>query len=148
MHIKQFALSAALLASCSVALAAEHTVMMKNTGADGTMVFEPAVLRVAVGDTVHFEPTDPGHNSEVIDNLMPVGATGWKGGINQKVSVTLDKEGVYVYKCLPHTVMAMVGVVVAGNPVNLDEIKTNAASVTAGFALNKDRLDKYLAQVK
>ena len=37
------------------AIAAEitdHKVEMKNTGADGIMVFEPAVLRVNVGDTI------------------------------------------------------------------------------------------------
>ncbi|MCH2157424.1 MULTISPECIES: pseudoazurin [unclassified Oleiphilus] len=121
---------------------------MKNVGADGPMVFTPAVLHVAVGDTVHFLPSDPAHNSESVAGLIPEGATPWKGDMNKKVSVTIDKEGVYVYQCLPHSVLAMVGVIVAGKPTNLDAVKTNASSLTSKFVVNKDRLDKYLAQVK
>ena len=30
------------------------------------------------------------------------------GGMNQDISVTLNKEGVYVYQCDPHAMMAMV----------------------------------------
>lgn len=126
----------------------EHTVEMKNTGPDGVMVFAPGFLNVSVGDTVHFVPTDPAHNSESVAGLIPEGATPWKGVMSQKVSVTLDKEGVYVYKCLPHAMMAMVGVVVVGEPTNLDKIKADAAALKATFAMNKDRLDKYLAQAK
>jgi len=147
MNIKQLSAGLALAVCASFANAAEHTVMMKNSSADGSMVFEPAVLHVEVGDTVHFEPTEPGHNSESISNLIPAGATGWKGGMMKKVSVTLDKEGVYVYKCRPHEIMAMVGVVVAGKPTNLEEIKTNAAKLSASFVMNKDRLTNYLNQI-
>jgi len=147
MKLKAFAITAALFLSSQVAVAAEHTVQMKNVGADGTMVFEPAVVKAAVGDTVHFVPTDMAHNSESVPGLIPEGAAGWKGEMNQKISVTLDKEGVYVYKCAPHTVMAMVGVVVADNPTNLDDVKANSASLSATFAMNKDRLDKYLGQL-
>lgn len=129
-------------------LAAEHTVQMKNAGAGGIMVFEPAVLKVAVGDTVTFLPTDLAHNSESVPGLTPEGSVTWKGNFNEKVSVTIDKEGVYVYKCLPHTVLGMVGVIVAGNPTNLEKIKKDSAAFSATFATNKDRLEKYLSQVK
>lgn len=124
--------------------AAEHTVEMKNVGEDGSMVFEPAVLRVAVGDTVHFLPTDLAHNSESVEGLTPEGSITWKGEMNKKVSVVLDKEGVYVYQCLPHVPLAMVGVIVAGKPTNLEEIRKNASSLSSKFAVNKNRLDKYL----
>ena len=40
------------------AFAAEHTVKMLNSGKDGMMVFEPAVLSVNKGDTVKFVATD------------------------------------------------------------------------------------------
>ena len=81
MYKKLFA--ATLLLASSLTWAAEHTVKMKNAGADGSMVFEPAVLNVAVGDTVHFEPTDPAHNSESVAGLIPAGAASWKGGMSQ-----------------------------------------------------------------
>lgn len=148
MKFKAFAVAAALMASSQFVLAAEHTVQMKNSGADGSMVFEPSVLNVEVGDTVHFEPTDMAHNSESIADLIPAGSAGWKGSMNKKVSFTVDKEGVYVYKCRPHTVMGMVGIVVAGKPANLDEVKTNAAALSSTFIMNKDRLTNYLNQVK
>ncbi len=128
-------------------LAAEHIVEMKNIGAEGIMVFEPAVLHVAVGDTVHFVPTDLAHNAESVAGLTPEGSVTWTGLMSQKVSVTLDKEGVYVYKCLPHEIMAMVGVIVAGKPTNLEEIKEKSKKVLK-FAAHKDRLENYLAQIK
>lgn len=141
-----FALSLALFTTST--FAAEHTVEMKNAGTDGMMVFEPSVIKVAVGDTVKFVPKDLAHNSESVQGLTPLGAATWKGDMSKEVSVTIDKEGVYVYKCLPHTALAMVGVIVAGEPTNLDDIKKNSKALTATFAMNNDRLDKYLAQVK
>ena len=80
--------------------------------------------------------------------LAAAGAATWKDGMGQKVSVTLDKEGVYVYQCMPHAMMAMVGVVVAGRASNLDDIKAKSSSLTSKFVMNKDRLDNYMAQVK
>lgn len=128
--------------------AAEHTVQVKNTGAGGIMIFEPEVLNVAVGDTVTFVPTDAAHNSQSVDGLIPAGATPWNGALSEKITVAIDKEGVYVYKCLPHAMMAMVGVIVAGEPTNLGEIKANVGALSSTFVTNKDRLNAYLAQIK
>lgn len=111
-------------------------------------MFEPAVLNDAVGDTVHFVPSNMGHNSESSAGLCPANGTTRKGGMSQKVSVTLEKEGVYVYQCMPHAIMAMVGVLVAGKPSNLEALKEKSKALSAKFVMNKDRLDKYLAQVK
>ena len=44
--------------------------------------------------------------------------------INQEISITLDKEGVYVYNCTPHAMMAMVGVIQVGEATNINEIKS------------------------
>jgi len=146
---KQAALLSALLLSCSIpALAETHTVTMKTKGENGMMVFEPAVLKVELGDTVRFEPTDPGHNSETISGLIPAGAEGWKGAMGQAVEVTITQEGVYVYKCAPHLPMAMVGMIVAGKPVNLEQVISDAAAVKTQFFKNKKRLDNYLAQAE
>ena len=43
-----------------------YTVKMLNQGATGVMVFEPAFLKVNVGDTVTFESTDAAHNLSLI----------------------------------------------------------------------------------
>tara|TARA_B110000116_G_C16798593_1_gene568595 strand:- start:4204 stop:4647 length:444 start_codon:yes stop_codon:yes gene_type:complete len=140
---------AIVLSTLSVfAIAAEHTVQMKNTGTEGMMVFEPGFLKVAVGDTVHFEPTDVGHNSQSVAELIPAGATPWKGDFGKKVSIIIDKDGVYVYQCLPHTMLGMVGVIVAGDASNLADIQVKAEPFIAKISMNKERLGTYLAKAK
>lgn len=129
------------------AYAAEHVVKMLNTGKDGAMVFEPAFVKAAVGDTVVFTPTEKAaHNSASL--LLPAGAKPWKGAPDAEVKVKLEKEGVYLYACEPHKVMGMVGVIQAGKPVNLADAKAAAAKESAAFAIGKDRFDKALAQAK
>ena len=120
----------------------EHTVKMLNNGAGGQMIFEPAVLKVSLGDTIHFKATDAAHNSASIDDMVPDGAKSWAGALSQDISVVMDTEGVYVYQCDPHVMMAMIGVA-----TNLDSIKASAADKKSAFMLNSDRLDDYLAQL-
>lgn len=103
-------------AVAQVATAANHRVEMLNKGADGaTMVFEPAFLKIAPGDTVTFVPTDKTHNSETIPGMIPEGAEAWKGKINEDVTVTFVEEGLYGYKCLPHYGLGMVGLIEVGD---------------------------------
>ncbi|MDF2798721.1 MAG: pazS [Devosia sp.] len=97
---------------------------MLNKGEDGTMVFEPALTEIAVGDTVTFVPTDKGHNAETIAGMLPEGATPFKGKLNEEITVTFDTEGVYGVKCAPHFGMGMVALVVVGEPTNLEEAKS------------------------
>lgn len=102
----------------------EHEVLMLNRGEAGAMVFEPALIRVASGDTVTFVSTDPGHNAETIRGMIPEGAEMFKGAINQDISVTFSVPGVYGVKCLPHFAMGMVALVVVDDPSsNLDAAK-------------------------
>ena len=44
--------------------------------------------------------------------------------------------------------MAMVGVIVAGEPVNLEEIRANAGDLESEFLANQDRLNNYLSDVE
>ena len=128
--------------------AGEFEVNMLNQGADGAMVFEPSVLKIAVGDTVTFKPTNPGHNSASIDGMIPPGANSWDGGMSQEVKVTFTEEGTYVYQCTPHLMMAMVGVIVVGDAsVNLIAIKDAAAEKKSGFMMSAQRLDEYLEEI-
>lgn len=109
----------AAIAMASPAMAADHVVKMLNKGKAGMMVFEPALVKVAPGDTVTFVPTDKSHNAESIAGMIPAGAQPFKGKMNQPIKVTFSKPGVYGYKCLPHYGMGMVGVVVVGDAGNL-----------------------------
>jgi pseudoazurin len=104
--------------------AAEFEVHMLNKGETGSMVFEPAFLQIANGDTVKFVPMDKGHNAETIKDLIPEGAKPFKGKVNEEFSVTFDVDGVYGYKCLPHFAMGMAGMIVVGEaPANLEAFK-------------------------
>ncbi|MGE6739830.1 pseudoazurin [Allorhizobium pseudoryzae] len=127
----------------SLASAAEFEVKMLNKGSDGeAMVFEPAALRVAVGDTVHFVPVDKGHDAAAVKELIPEGVEEFKGKMNQELVVTFSKEGAYVIKCSPHWGMGMVALVVAGEgaPANLDAIKSAKMAKKT-----RERLDKEIA---
>ena len=128
--------------------AANYEVRMLNSGAEGFMVFEPAVVKAAVGDTVTFKATDMAHNSASIEGMIPEGANSWNGAMSQDITVTVNKKGIYVYQCTPHSMMAMVGVIqVGGSRSNIDSIQAKVAGVKAGFVTNKERLDTYLGSL-
>ena len=128
-------------------ISADYTVKMLNNGKEGLMVFEPAILSIEQGDTVLFEATDVSHNSASIPGMIPQGAMPWTGAMNQDIKVTFDKEGVYVYQCTPHSMMAMVGVIKVGVPKNLEIIKGKAEDQKKAFVMNKERLTNYLQEI-
>ena len=116
---------AASIAS-SGAAAADHQVEMVNKGPNGkAMQFDPAFLKIETGDTVTFVPKDKGHDSMSIDGMVPEGAEPWKGKINEQITVTFTKPGLYGYKCQPHYGLGMVGLIEVGNDIsNLDKLKS------------------------
>jgi pseudoazurin len=116
----------AALGFAGAAQAAEVEVKMLNKGTEGVMVFEPALVKIAPGDTVKFVVADKGHNVETIDAMLPEGAQKFVGKINEELAITFEKAGVYGYKCKPHYGMGMVGMVVVGDPTNLDQAKAAA----------------------
>lgn len=108
------ALLLALLAT-TPAFAEVHDVRMLNRNADGPMVYEPQILRIAPGDTVRFLPAQPGHNAATIDGMIPEGAEPFRSKINEEFSVTLTMPGSYGIKCSPHVAMGMVMLVEVGD---------------------------------
>ena len=127
---------------------ANHVVKMLNQGSGGVMVFEPAVLKIAVGDSVTFESTDAAHNSASLPGMIPENAVSWNGRLSRDITVTLTEPGVYAYQCTPHSMMAMVGVIQVGNDSsNLATVKNKAQNVKSSFVMNQTRLDDYLAQL-
>jgi pseudoazurin len=122
--IKILAAAALLAFAAAPAMAANFEVHMLNKGADGAMVFEPALTKVAVGDTVTFIPTDKGHNAETLKEILPEGAETFKGAMGKEVVVTFTQPGAYGVKCAPHFGMGMVALVVVGDePVDVEAIK-------------------------
>jgi len=128
--------------------AANYDVKMLNQGSTGVMVFEPAVLKINVGDTVTFKSIDAAHNSASIPGMIPAGASPWNGELSQDLTVSFDVAGIYGYQCTPHSMMAMVGVIKVGNDQsNIDEVKSAAQTFKSTFVMNQSRLDDYLAQI-
>lgn len=118
-------LAGALMALAAAgANAAEVEVKMLNKGAAGAMVFEPALVKIAPGDTVKFVPTDKSHNAESIPEMLPAGAEPFLGKMNEQVDVTFKQNGVYGIKCKPHYGMGMVALIVVGEPTNLEAAAT------------------------
>ena len=121
---------------------------MLNQGPTGVMVFEPAVLKINIGDTVTFKSVDAAHNSASIPGMIPAGASPWNGQLSQDLTVSFDVAGIYGYQCTPHSMMAMVGVIEVGNDQsNMNEVKSAAQTFKSTFVMNQSRLDDYLAQI-
>lgn len=122
MKIRYAFLAAAVLAMAGPVAAADFEIHMLNKGKDGAMVFEPAGLKIAAGDSITFIPTDKGHSAELIDGMAPEGATKFKGALNETIKVTFDKAGAYGVKCTPHLGMGMVAAILVGDgvPANLE----------------------------
>lgn len=106
-------------ASAASGEATTHTVIARATA------FDPVAIRIQPGDTVQWTNMS-GHNSHTYDDLIPEGAEGWLTPMGQDASVTLDVEGVYIYKCDPHISMGMVGAIIVGDPVNMEAVEANA----------------------
>ncbi len=144
--ISGLVLSSTMMLAVS-ANAAEHVVKMLDTGKDGSiMIFEPAFVKANKGDTIKFVSVDIGHNN--ISRHTPEGAKSWKGEVSQDITVTVDKEGVYLYECDLHKFLGMVGVIQVGEAKNLADAKAAADKLTAGMAMGADRISDYLSKVK
>ena len=101
-------------------------VKMLNKDSKGQkMVFEPAVIKVNVGDSVKFLPTTKGHSVQSFKGAesRPTGAEGFKSKLNKTHIYKVEKEGIHVIQCKPHYAMGMIGMIIAGKPTNLATIR-------------------------
>ena len=113
-----------ILAAASGQAAAEtFEVQMLNKGAEGAMVFEPAYVKAAPGDVIHFVPTDRSHNAASIDGMLPEGVEPFRSKMNKEFELTVEEEGRYGVKCQPHFGMGMVALIQVGAPVNREAVE-------------------------
>jgi pseudoazurin len=136
--------TAVLVALLAAGTAAAETfeVKMLNKGAEGAMVFEPAFVKAAVGDTINFVSVDKGHNAESIGGMLPDGVEPFKSAMSKDFALTVTAEGLYGIKCTPHYTMGMVALIQVGAPVNLD-----AAAAVTHKGKAKTRFEPLFAQV-
>ncbi len=109
------------LALAGMAGAETIDVRMLNKGEAGMMVFEPALVMLAPGDSIRFLATDKSHNAETIEGMLPEGATAFEGKVNEELTVTFDQPGLYGVKCKPHFAMGMVMVIAVGEDIAVPE---------------------------
>ena len=104
------------------ALGDEIEVKSLNRSSTGFFVFSPDFVRIKPGDAINFVAADKGHEVHSVPGMIPEEAQPFDAKMSQDIKVTFTVPGVYVIACKPHTAMGMVGVIVVGDPTNIDKI--------------------------
>ena len=99
-----------------------YTVKMLNEGPSGAMVFEPDFIKINTCDSINFEMTDAGHNAVTI--AAPKDSLPFDTKYKPSTKVQFDTNGLYLYQCSPHAMMAMAGLVQVSDSSNKSEIET------------------------
>lgn len=122
--LRRTGIMTAIVLMAGGAFAGEHEVKMLNKGESGAMVFEPAFVKAAPGDTIRFLPVDKGHNVESIKGMLPDGVERFKSKVNEEFVMTVSVPGLYGVKCSPHFSMGMVALIQVGEvPANVELVK-------------------------
>lgn len=135
----------AVILPVTPSLSADHKILMLNYGKDGSMVFEPSYVNVEPGDTITFVPQNSSHY--VQSYAVPEGVSPWKSKLDEAFTVTVEREGVYLYYCPPHLMMAMIGIIQVGKPVNLEAVRQKAEKLRPKLVMKSERLEAALGQV-
>ncbi|MEZ8145739.1 plastocyanin/azurin family copper-binding protein [Enterovibrio norvegicus] len=122
----------------SISQAAEHEVRAVG------VKFDPMFIIIEHGDNVSWVNM-PAHMIETIDAMVPEGTEKIMTELGVDVNFTFDLEGIYVYKCTPHWGARMGGVMLVGNPSDiegtidayLEEIQTDKSLLPAKGLLKK-----------
>lgn len=109
-----FMIAAVLCAYLSTPAAAS-TIEIKAVG----VKFVPDIIYAAVGDKIAFRQM-PTHFVQSVGGMWPVGAPKMRSTLGTDYDYIVSKEGVYVFKCPPHWAARMVGIMVVGQPADLE----------------------------
>ena len=123
------------------ALAADVTIEMLNKDSDGNrMVYSQEIVKVEVGSTVTWIPTDKGHNVEMKASPNDMK---FKSKNGKEASITFETPGIYYYWCTPHKGMGMIGLVVVGG----DTSNKTQVSKAKAIGKSKKKLKSLLSQL-
>ena len=124
MYLRSLFVGLFLLGSLQVSAQEIHVINAE------ARIFNPDVIYVQPGDNVRFVNMTshdavsinqvPLPDGQVFEGMLPEGTEGWKSRMGDDFTLQLDVEGVYPYVCIPHIGFGMVGVIVVGEPVNID----------------------------
>ena len=112
--------------------------------------WQPLVTFAQPGDRIKFTNM-AGHDTASMEGMIPEGATAWQSKLGEEAfTITVEKEGAYVYKCNPHITTGMVGIIVVGdrNPDNLAQLEENAGKVKIGGNMVKRAIRKMKKQLE
>ncbi len=98
-----------------------HLVKMLNEGNQGSMIFEPAFIKINTCDSITFEMTDAGHNAVTV--AAPNDSIPFDTEYKPSTTVQFDTNGLYLYKCTPHAMMAMAGLIQVSDANNKEAMK-------------------------
>ena len=138
-HSQKIVILAIIMTLPNFAFAKNHQVQMLNSHKGQAMVFKPDFLKINLGDKVTFIPTDTNHNSQSV--FTPKNNLKWQGKDNEKITISFNEEGLYIYECANHAVIAMVGMIQVGKATNLNAAKKFAKDYKKTLAMNGDRVD-------
>ena len=97
-----------------------YKVKMLNQGDQGSMIFEPAFIKINTCDSIQFEMVDAGHNAVTV--AAPAGSVPFDTKYKPSTIVKFDVNGLYLYKCAPHAMMAMAGLIQVSDASNKTEM--------------------------
>ena len=98
-----------------------HEVKMLNENSSGAMVFEPSFIKINTCDSINFEMVDAGHNAETV--AAPEGSLAFNTQYKQSTVIQFDTNGLYLYQCAPHAMMAMAGLIQVADTSNIEKMK-------------------------
>jgi len=98
-----------------------HVVKMLNESNQGAMIFEPAFIKINTCDSITFEMTDAGHNAVTV--AAPNDSIPFDTEYKPSTTVQFDTNGLYLYKCTPHAMMAMAGLIQVSDASNKEAMK-------------------------
>lgn len=124
-----------LIVSASAVFAENHVINAEARR------FAPDIIHIQPGDTVGFTNMTS-HNAVSIDSMLPEGAEPFRGNLGQNLQLTLEIEGVYAYVCEPHLGFGMVGLIIVGEPVNLEAAREAALQLQGPYRRILGKLKK------
>ena len=110
------------------ALGDEIEVKSLNRSLTGFFAFSPDIVRIKPGDTINFVATDKGHQVYSVPGMITEGAQPFDAKMSQDIKATFTVPGIYVIACRPHMFMGMIGVVIVGDPINIDKLDSSSLS--------------------
>ncbi|NQZ24591.1 MAG: pseudoazurin [Colwellia sp.] len=126
--------------------AKEHTVKLLTQGSNGKMmVFEPMFIKISVGDTINFVPSDASHNAQSFS--VPSDKSSFNTPYGKPTKVTFTETGAVLVKCLPHFALGMIAVVQVGENIDSSKVNADWLKAKASVVMNKEAIDEALTKI-